>query len=126
MYLLKFLFTALACLSFTLAAYCFAHIPLIKKSTEGAVEFLEQRQIDTTRLGELDKEMVNEALRTIRYNSRVLSNAHAKIWWASVCGFLMIGFISLAMVWTAVKKGRVADALAMAVPVPHTHSDIRE
>lgn len=108
MRLFKFLFLAFACLSFSLAACCFEQVPLFKKSTMGAVELLEKSYIDTIHLSELDKEMVNTALQTIRRNDNAFSRAYTKIWRNSVFGFFSFGLVSLALAWTAHRKSRVA------------------
>ena len=101
MRLLKFFFLAIAFLTVSLAAYCFVQVPLVKKPTPSAVDFLEKNHVETTRLSELDKELVAEALRVIRSNDKAVWHAYSNVWHASVFGFLGLGVVSFVLALVA-------------------------
>ena len=110
MRLLKFFFLAIAFLTVSLAAYCFVQIPIVKKPTPSAVDFLEKNHIETARLSELDKELVAEALRVIRSNDKAVRHAYSNVWQASVFGFLGLGVVSFVLALVAHRQTRSVSA----------------
>ena len=103
-------FLTIAFLTVSLAAYCFVQVPLVKKSTPSAVDFLEKNHIETTRLSEVDKELVAEALRVIRSNDRAVWHAYSNVWQASVFGFLGLGVVSFVLALAAHRQTRSDSA----------------
>ena len=110
MRLLKLFFLTIAFLTVSLAAYCLVQVPLVKKSTPSAVDFLEKNHIETTRLSEVDKELVAEALRVIRSNDRAVWHAYSNVWQASVFGFLGLGVVSFVLALAAHRQTRSDSA----------------
>lgn len=89
--------TLCAIAALALALYCATRIPLLKHSTETAVEQLSQKYMDRSRLKTSELAELDRHFTLILSNERARHRAWSELWPLAPLGFLAISLANFAI-----------------------------
>ncbi|MGN6829745.1 hypothetical protein [Paucibacter sp. M5-1] len=107
--------TLCAIASLALALYCATRIPLLKHSTETAVEQLSQKYMDRSRLKTLELADVDRHFALILSNDKARHRAWSELWPLAPFGFLAISLANFAI---AVASYRSRPRASQTLTIP--------